>query len=214
MTWKEVGRLQLQCECCSDDSFSGCLSDQQSNTIWKALCYFYPLSYHKLIVWFIHWSLDWSVLVSPSRRYSVLGRVLALQDRDQWTSPPSFFFVAVSRARRYSQKQRRFDGRSPGSLAGSASASDVKNTSKQHASRILEFVRRCRSSKGFCCWHHRWRRQKQSEPCDFPKQFLFCSISLIMSDRIFCFVFICFSYLPVKHNASKWQNCWTIKESV
>ena len=60
---------------------------------------------------------------SPSLRYSVLGRVLELQDRDQWTSPPSFFFVADSRARLYSQKQRRFDGRSPGCLAGSASTS-------------------------------------------------------------------------------------------
>lgn len=64
--------------------------------------------------------------VSPSRRYSVLGSVLELQDRGQWTPPPSFFFVAVSRAQRYSQKQRRFDGRSPGSLAGSASASETK----------------------------------------------------------------------------------------
>lgn len=64
--------------------------------------------------------------VSPSLRYSVLGRVLELQDRGQWTSPPSFFFVAVSRAQRYSQKQRRFDGRSPASLAGSASASGAK----------------------------------------------------------------------------------------
>lgn len=73
-----------------------------------------------------------SAALSPSRRYSVLGRVLELQDSDQWTSPPSFFFVAVSRARLYSQKQRRFDGRSPGSFTGSASASEkIKQTGKK-----------------------------------------------------------------------------------
>jgi len=61
---------------------------------------------------------------SPSRRYSVLGSVLELQDSDQWTSPPSFFLAADARARRYSQKQRRFAGRSPGGRAGSGSASE------------------------------------------------------------------------------------------
>lgn len=76
----------------------------------------------------------------------MLGRVLELQDRDQWTSPASFFFVAVSRARRYSQKQRRFDGRSPGSLAGSASASEFEKD-KPHNIRI-NGRRICKSFKG------------------------------------------------------------------
>lgn len=68
--------------------------------------------------------MKWSqAFSSPSLRYSVLGRVLELQDRDQWTSPASFFFVAKSRERLYSQKQRRFDGRSPACLTGSASTS-------------------------------------------------------------------------------------------
>ncbi len=94
-----------------------------------------------------------TTVFSPSRRYSVLGRVLELQDRDQWTSPPSFFLVADSRARRYSQKQRRFDGRSPGCLTGSASTSEGKHI-QTHANRILNLSTNANAVKALQLGHN------------------------------------------------------------